>query len=478
MNQSQRDLAAERLCVAGHHVLSVVSRDENPAQRKRALADLEVALPSPASVASVDGRVAAVVTTPDFHPGRPVPVGVIVATEGVVLPHLIGNDIGCGMRMSVLRGVTVDDLASREVERALRRVFFQGGRDIAMTGADRFALLREGLPGLLASLRKGRAGTLARIDLTCAEADLERTCDLGVHWAPGVVPDFLDYADVAGGRRHDAIMGTIGGGNHFVEIGFVDHVAEGTAARACRLGRGDVVLTVHSGSLDFGQRVGVRARSDACDGPGPDKRVVPLGSAAADRFLTGMANAANAAFGNRFLLEAAAATAIGAAAGREVMLELVYDAPHNLAWVAGDHIVHRKGACPARGFSAMTGSPYACLGEPVILPGSMGDGTWLLAGTGGIDTLESAAHGAGRSLSRQEARRSPMDFASLRIVGPVDLADPALRRRSDILREAELRLREESPKAYRPIADVVDPMVAAGLVTRVAATRPLITVKG
>jgi tRNA-splicing ligase RtcB len=478
MHPRQDFPANERLCAAGHDVVSVPCRDERPAQRARALADLEAALPSPASIEAAGGRVTGVVTTPDFHPGRPVPIGVVVATEGVVLPHLIGNDIGCGMRMSLLRGVSVDDLADPAIDHALRHAFFQGGRDIALTGADRFALLADGLPGLLASLRSGRGGALARLDLAGAVSNLERTCDLGAHAAAGVILDFLNYADREGGLRRDAILGSIGGGNHFVEIGWIDRIVDGHAARACRARCGDVVLTVHSGSLDFGQRVGSRARADASEMNRPDSRVHALRTPAAQRFLCGMANAANAAFGNRFLLEVAAAAAIGNATGREVVTDLIYDAPHNLAWMSGERVLHRKGACPARGFEAMVGSPYAFVGEPVVLPGSMGDGTWLLAGTGRHDTLASAAHGAGRLLSRKQARRVPTDFAALRVVGPVDLSDRTLLRRPDILRGAEARLREEAPAAYRPIADVVKPMVDTGMVTPILSTRPVITVKG
>ncbi|WEZ84101.1 RtcB family protein [Rhizobium sp. 32-5/1] len=108
----------------------------------------------------------------------------------------------------------------------------------------------------------------------------------------------------------------------------------------------------------------------------------------------------------------------------------------------------------------------------------MGDGSWLLRGCGNAEGLSSSAHGAGRKLSRQEARSVGRIGSDLRVVGPVDTKDPRIRSRADILGEVEARLNEEAPSAYRPIDQVVDPMVGAGLVERVARIRPLLTVKG
>ena len=160
------------------------------------------------------------------------------------------------------------------------------------------------------------------------------------------------------------------------------------------------------------------------------------------------------------------------------MERLVYDAPHNVIWKEGDIFRHRKGACPARGVGQLGGSPYQWLGEPVILPGSMGDGTWLLKGNGSKDSLESAAHGAGRRLSRRDARAQAVVPTGLHIVGPLDLDSPDLRGRPDILKDVGGRLKEEAPAAYRPIDSVVTPLVEVGVVGRVARIRPVLTVKG
>jgi len=467
----------------GHDLVSLVACGEPARERARALADLDTALPSPAAFAVAGARVEGLATTPDFHPGRPVPVGVALAVRGAILPHVVGSDIGCGMRLLALKGVPAETVRARlpEIARHLRHLLFQGGRDVALAGSQRRALLHDGMPGLVEALRGGNPGLLGRLDLAGAEDDLDRTCDLGAFFAGGIHPGFTDYAAPGADFRWDGIAGSLGGGNHFVEIGVVDRVVDGAFAHAAGLLAGDVTLCVHSGSLDLGQRVATDVRDALRGDPagsGRDPRVLALGSPLARRYATGLANAGNFAYGNRFLLGLVAAEAVRRATGREPEARLVYDAAHNMAWTEGERVLHRKGACPARGGDAMLGSPYAHLGEPVILPGSMGDATWLLRGLGAATTLSSSAHGAGRRLSRGEARRIGAPPPGLCVVGPVDLADPALRGRADVLGEARARLAEEAPAAYRPVEAVAAPMEAAGVAARAARILPLVTAKG
>lgn len=463
--------------VSGHNVRSVVSKNEPDRHRAKALGDLESALPHKDDLPEgVD--IDAVVTTPDFHAGKPVPVGVVVDMKGAVMPHVIGNDIGCGMRMIVLDGLKEDDLHQADLESHLRHIHFQGGRNISLSGYDRHAILREGIPGLLEALGRERRGLLTGMDMKSAWGDVDRTSDDGYFATTDVDPDFAEFGDPEDGHRFDAILGTIGGGNHFVELGVVDNLVDGSFATACGVSKGSVVLVVHSGSLDFGQRVGTAVKEKLkAAGAG---RVLDFGShqELAQRYENGLANAANIAFVNRFLIGLSSIEALRRATGTEVGHRLVYDAPHNTIWKQGDIYRHRKGACSARGVGDLVGSPYQWLGEPVILPGSMGDGTWLLKGLGNADGLSSAAHGAGRRLARQEARGQALVPSQLRVVGPVDPKAANVRSRPDILAEIEGRLKEEAPDAYRPIESVVEPMVEAGLVEKVAKVRPVLTVKG
>ena len=478
--------APSRICrtstVAGHVVRSVVSSDEPENHFLRSLADLDAALPTPDAMSARGASVRAVATTPDFHPGKPVPVGVVADIDGAVLPHMIGSDIGCGMRMLVLDGIGANDLLSPLIDSHLRHLFFQGGRDIALTGTDRHAILRYGVPGLLDNLKGSSAGLLSKLDLSACWSDLERHADDGAFACESIDADFADYAKIDDRHRRDAILGTIGGGNHFVELGYVDQIEDGAFARAARLKPGSVVLVVHSGSLDFGQRVGTATKERLRSGckPGEDWRILSRNSQPDlyRRYMTGHANAVNAAFANRFFIGLIAVEAVARALGREVEHHLVYDAPHNTVWESGNTVRHRKGACPAKGVGALAASPYEWYGEPVILPGSMGDGTWLLGGCGSSYALESCAHGAGRKLSRQEARSQATIDQALRVVGPVDMRGIELQGRRDILAEINARLKEEAPAAYKPIDSVVEPMIEAGLAIKVAKIKPIITVKG
>jgi tRNA-splicing ligase RtcB len=478
---TEQSSAITRDLINGREIHSVVAKNEPVSQRRRALEDLSAAIPLPCDLPEEVGSITAIATTPDFHAGKPVPVGVVVDSQGMIMPHLVGNDVGCGMHMVVLEGVKADELSS-DLESALRYVHFQGGRGVALNGRHRRAILRDGLPGLAEALKTERHGLLDRISLDDLWGDIGRTCDMGRFETAGVDPMFDRYGDIDGGLQYDAILGSIGGGNHFVEFGAVDRLADGGYARACDIESGSVVLVVHSGSLDFGQAVGSFARERLAEvrQAGVDHRVLSAERHPAlySRYVNGLANACNVAFVNRFLIAQASIKALESVLGRSIGRRLVYDAPHNVLWERDGFARHRKGACPARGPGELDGSPYHWLGEPVILPGSMGDGTWLLKGCGSVDALQSSAHGTGRKLSRQEARHQAVIPSDLRVVGPVDMNSPALKSRPDIRKEASGRLLEEAPGAYRSIDDVVDPMVETGLVARVAKIKPILTVKG
>jgi tRNA-splicing ligase RtcB len=195
-------------------------------------------------------------------------------------------------------------------------------------------------------------------------------------------------------------------------------------------------------------------------------------------YLDGMGNAANFAFANRLFLGLMALRAIEEASGRKVDSRLVYDAPHNLVFRSGEVCLHRKGATPAHG---PNGTDW--LGKPVIIPGSMGAASYLLAGEGHEAALESACHGAGRALSRGRASRVPRsEFArateGLRVVGPIDPRSPMLVRRRDILEKYEKRVMEEAPYAYKAVEPVVDSIAEAAIAHKVARLFPLCTVKG
>ena len=444
------------------------------------------------------GRLERVVLTPDLHRGGGIPVGTVGQARGFVVPQAVGNDVCCGMRLLVT-DITHDEIAPHldSIHRPLRAVFFQGQRELPMSPRQREALLREGLWGLHETCADNVGTGLWRYyDVRSQEADLAR-----VHFQ-GVLPArdtfvFSDYIASSGAiDSRDSQIGSIGGGNHFVELQVIEEILDGATAHTWGVAKDRVAIMAHSGSVGLGHPVGGffldRAREIY---PGQLKHpdhgffVIPTRgphAALSARYLDAMRNAANFAFGNRLFLGLMTVRVLSEALGRDVGARLVYDAPHNLIWAdePKDIYLHRKGACPALGNEpSLVASPFRYTGHPVIIPGSMGTASYLLAGEGNEDSLCSACHGAGRGLSRGKSRHVDEQtyaaaFERLRVVTPIDPTAPDVRLRRDVLAEYHDRLKEEAPYAYKDISPVVQTVEDAAIARRVAKMRPLLTIKG
>jgi tRNA-splicing ligase RtcB len=440
------------------------------------------------------GRIAAIVLTPDFHRGSGVPVGTVIDARGFVLPRAVGNDVCCGMRL-LATDVTRDELAPHRdaLEKRLRDIFFRGKRDIPMSPRQREALLREGLAGLAdTAADNGGTGLWHYYDRRSQMGDLARVHFGGALPARGTFA-FDAWIRASGARDgRDIQIGSVGGGNHFVELQAVEEILDGPSAYAFGLGKNAVTIMAHSGSVGLGHMVGGwfcdRARELHPRGvphPAHGFYVLPTAgphAAEAARYLDAMRNAANFAFANRLFLGLMAVRALAETLGRDVSARLVYDAPHNLVWEHGERMLHRKGATPALGADGGRG-PFGYTGHPVIIPGSMGASSYVLAGEGNEVALESACHGAGRSLTRGGAAHVADDVYAramerLRVVTPIDPASPEVRSRRDILAKHHQRLKEEAPFAYKPITPVVQTVEDAGVARRVARLFPIMTVKG
>ncbi len=442
------------------------------------------------------GRLERVVLTPDFHRGSGIPVGTVASARGFVLPQAVGSDVCCGMRLlSTDLDASAIEGAAPAIEARLRGVFFEGQRQIPMSPRQREALLREGLWGLHDTHGDNAASGLWRLyDPERQGEELRRVHFQGVLPARGVF-GFGDYVQASGAQDgRDSQIGSVGGGNHFVEIQAVEAIEDGAAARAWGVREGAVVIMAHSGSVGLGHFVGGhfvdRARAIYPEGlahPAHGFYALPTAgphAALAADYLDAMANAANFAFANRLMLGLMVIQALGDVLGRAVEASLIYDAPHNLIWPDGPGAwLHRKGACPAYGPDPGITGPFQYTGQPVIVPGSMGSSSHLMAGQGAAEALCSACHGAGRQISRGGARSRgeeavEAELSGLRVVTAVDPGDAALRRRTDILEKHRQRLMEEAPGAYKPIGPVVQTIADAGVARPVARMRPLMTIKG
>lgn len=439
-------------------------------------------------------RIERVALTPDFHKARGIPVGTVLQTSGFVVPQAIGNDINCGMRLHVTN-VDATDVVGHldELETECRRVYFEAGRNIPMNSSMRESLFLGGIDGLYQTVGKDLDEGLWNYFHRCEkDATLARIEQCGTLPANRVwrVDNMLgDSATLS----RDSQIGSIGGGNHFVEFQRVEKIIDGQVAHAWGLTEGMLAIMVHTGSVSVGAACGSFYRDKVRDifpddVRHPDNGIFPLpfGEKHAETaaiFWDAMHNAANFAFANRMFLALMAWESLENCLG-EVACDLLYDAPHNMVWKQPDGgIVHRKGACPARGYDAMKDTPFQYYGEPVLVPGSMGASSFILAGNGFAGTVSSAAHGAGRAISRGKAmkgfdREFEKFLQEFRVVTPLDFRRQDVKQRRDIIAKKLSDLKQEAPFAYKGIGPVIQTITDAAMARPVAKLTPIMTVKG
>jgi tRNA-splicing ligase RtcB len=427
------------------------------------------------NVATLPGIVDAALAMPDIHQGYGFPVGGVAATalpDGVVSPGGVGYDINCGVRLLVL------PLSDEELGQRREALVHELSRAIP-AGTGGHGALSLSRPELDAVLRDGPRALVERG--VGREEDLEHTESQGC--LPGADPAAVS---TRAQERGAGQLGTVGAGNHFIELQRVDRLLDPAAARAFGLSEGALTVLVHSGSRGLGHQVctdHVRAMDAAGARYGidlPDRQLAcaPASSPEGRAYLAAMAAAANFAFANRHAMADAVRGAIAQVLGRTVAdsTRQVYDVAHNVAKVethrGRDVLVHRKGA--TRAFPA--GAPglpaaYATTGQPVFIPGSMGTASFVLAGEPGSmeRSFGTTCHGAGRAMSRTRARKQ-IGGAQLRR----ELEDKGI-----VVRCVSNKgLAEEAPFAYKDVERVVEVVERARLARRVARLVPIGVVKG
>jgi tRNA-splicing ligase RtcB (3'-phosphate/5'-hydroxy nucleic acid ligase) len=422
------------------------------------------------NVATLPGVVAAL-AMPDIHQGYGFPVGGVAATampDGVISPGGVGYDINCGVRL-LAAPFDVDELGARR-ERLVHEI---SRRVPAGAASGRGALADAQLERVL------RDGPRALPDAPAEDVELTESHGRLEAADPEAVSERAR-------RRGASQLGTLGSGNHFVELQRVERIDDEQVAEAFGLREGQVTVLVHSGSRGLGHQVCTDyvRRFDAALGRHrivlPDRQLscAPASSPDGRAYLSAMAAAANFAWANRqriaLEVRGAIARVLGPAAGHGT--RQVYDVAHNVAKVERhgglDVCVHRKGA--TRAFPP--GSPdipprYAQAGQPVFIPGSMGTSSYVLAGRQGAmeASFGTVCHGAGRRMSRAGVRRQ-VQGAELR---------RELEAMGIVVRSPSNRgLAEEAPQAYKDVDRVVAVVAAAGLATVVARLRPIGVVKG
>jgi tRNA-splicing ligase RtcB len=434
-----------------------------------------------ANVATLPGIVSASLAMPDIHWGYGFPIGGVAATDpsagGVVSPGGVGYDINCGVRL-LRSDLSVDDVRGR-----LKELVDQLFRDVPV-GVGVGGPLRLERKQMRRLLAEGGAYLVSE-GLAAAE-DLEVTESRGC--LEGADPDLVSPEAFKRGADQ---CGTLGSGNHFAEVQFVEEVYDAPAASAMGLAAGTVTFMVHSGSRGLGHQVctdSLKAMRSVPQRHGielPDRQLVcaPLDSPEARHYMGAMAAAANFAWCNRALLVMQLRRTLERFFGQSTAslgLRQVYDVAHNVAkmethQLAGRSVklcVHRKGATRAFG----PGHPelpdrYQKTGQPVLIPGDMGTASYVLAGTQQAmeQTFGSTCHGAGRVWSRHEAinrshgRRIDKELAELGIIARA---------------RGRTGLAEEQPGAYKDVDQVVACVASAGIARKVARLRPMGVIKG
>jgi tRNA-splicing ligase RtcB len=429
------------------------------------------------NVATLPGIVQAAYAMPDAHWGYGFPIGGVAAFDaeqgGVVSAGGVGFDISCGVR------TLHTGLASQDIEAAKTPLADQLFRDIpAGLGSTGGIHLRH---GEMTAMLKGGARWAVQRGFGMEE-DLQRIEQNGC--MPGADP--AQVSDNAKHRQRDE-MGTLGSGNHYLEVQKVTEIYDEKAAAVFGLRVGDVVVSIHCGSRGLGHQIGtefLRSMALSAQDHGihlPDRELAcaPLQSDMGRSYLGAMRAGINCALANRQILTHLTRQAF-ARILPQAHLSLLYDVSHNtckeeIHQIEGKSrrlFVHRKGATRAYG----PGNPelpesLRAVGQPVLIGGSMGTASYILAGTENSEqrAFSSACHGAGRAMSRHQAKRQWRGR---------ELVDQ-LAREGIIIRSPSLRgVAEEAPQAYKDVAAVVDAAHYAGLARKVACLRPLICIKG
>ena len=429
------------------------------------------------NVAKLPGIVQASYAMPDAHWGYGFPIGGVAAFDpdagGVVSAGGVGFDISCGVRC-LHTGLARSDIVP--VQKALAEaLYYRIPAGVGSTGPIHLDA------GEMDAMLVGGARWAVERGWGAAQ-DLERIEEHGqmLHAKPGSV------SQQAKKRQRDE-MGTLGSGNHYLEVQEVTAVFDAPIAQAFGLKQGDVVVMIHCGSRGLGHQIGTEfLKRMAIDAPRhgitlPDRELAcaPIGSDVGQEYLGAMRGAINCALANRQILTHLVRQ-VFADLLPQAQLPLLYDVSHNTCKVEEHRAdggsrqlyVHRKGATRAFG----PGHPdvpeaLRAAGQPVLIGGSMGTGSYVLAGTQQSESraFSSACHGAGRAMSRHQALRT---WKGRQVVDE-------LAARGILIRSPSLRgIAEEAPDAYKDVTAVVDAADAAGLARKVARLEPLVCIKG
>lgn len=430
-----------------------------------------------------------VLCTPDIHIGFGVPIGTVAAFEDAVIPSAVGYDINCGMSM-LTTGLKYNEIAIEQLAHSIhhRIPLGEGKHNLSFKGSELDKILTSGVKGLYdiiseKSFSKKHPEISDIFQGLSYEIVAEHIEDGGsLQTGKDSVPDKA----IERGYNQFA---TLGGGNHFIELQRVISINEPFLAQRWGIFEDELTIMIHSGSRGLGHEIGDYYMKLAVSYCKKRNLYIPNNSLAYFKledkegidYINAMNVAANFAFVNRHIMALIIRDLIYKLS-KKGNINLLYDVPHNIAkyeQIKNEKLlVHRKGATRAYPPSKMKGSIFADIGQPVLIPGSMGTKSYLLVGTEkSIETMYSVNHGAGRVMSRTAAsgigRRGKK--------GQSLISDEEFRKSMEhvyLICEDKRTVKEEAPAAYKDIDEVIKAVVGAGIAKVVAIMQPLAVLKG
>ena len=432
------------------------------------------------NVASLPGIVGKAMAMPDIHAGYGFPIGGVAAFDtdsGIISPGGVGYDINCGVRL--ISSFTKKDETEHKIDKILSTIFYLVPSGVGSKGSVKLSkkdLKRVVKQGARWAVTEGLG----------EESDLEYIEERGE--IKGADPEVISERAYERGIQQ---LGTLGSGNHFIEIDYVEKIYDQTIAEIFGLFKEQIVVLIHTGSRGFGHQIAddyvkVMRRVQkkyGLDLPDQQLACAPFNSIEGQDYWEAMKGAVNFAFANREIITHRVREAfytVIKGSKRNLGLNLIYDVAHNIAKVEEFEVdgvkktlvVHRKGA--TRAFPPnhpLIPSKYRAVGQPVFIPGDMGRYSYVLAGTEEAyrTTFGSTCHGAGRLLSRHQAKKAA---AGRDIVAEMEDKNIV------VMAESRRTIVEEIPDAYKDVAEVVKAVEGAGISRIVARLKPLGVIKG
>jgi len=423
-----------------------------------------------------------VLATADIHVGFGIPIGAVLGLDNAIMPAAVGYDINCGMRL-LRTPFAKGDIDTAEIAASIARdiPLGEGKANLTLDKTSLDAVAGIGVAAIPSLAQRLNHRAWEAFDPDEFADDLKRIEDNGR--LPG---DLAAVPNLAAQKGSDQ-LGTLGGGNHFIEIQYIQEILDAPLAQTFGLFKNQIVVMIHSGSRRFGYEIADHYMAMAAQRPEMADRKKMLSFLSTDtdagrNYIAAMAAAANFAFANRHIMALLVRRCFNRMFG-PTPLKLVYDIAHNIAKLEtheGNKLwVHRKGATRAFGPMNMSNTIFTETGQPIITPGSMGTASYLLVGTGNSEeSLCSVNHGAGRVMSRTAALGK--SHRGKILTSPLITDDQFNRSMKGIklITGDKRRIKEEAPAAYKNIDEVVRIVVECGWAKAVARMLPLAVLKG